>query len=64
MTDIGKKFSGGGKRSEKRANEPKDDERIGWSKLRRMGMMSRWMETIKQLGIGVNLTIGSPLGVY
>jgi hypothetical protein len=29
-----------------------------------MGMMGRWMEAITQLGIGVKLTIGSPLNVY
>jgi hypothetical protein len=29
-----------------------------------MGMMGKWMEAKTQLGIGVKLTIGSPLSVY
>ncbi len=64
MTNIGKILGGCGKQSEKGADKPKKDERIGWSKLRRMGMMGKWMEAKTQLGIGVKLTIGSPLSVY
>jgi hypothetical protein len=29
-----------------------------------MGMMGGWIEIKTQLGIGVKLIIGSPLGVY
>jgi hypothetical protein len=57
-------FSGCGRRGWKRADGPNEDEGIGQSKLRRMGMMGGWMEVKIQLGTRVKLTIGSPLGVY
>jgi len=35
----------------KGANRPKEDEGISHNKLKRMGMMGRWMEVETQLGI-------------
>jgi len=44
ITNIGKSPSGCGRRGEKKANELREDEGIGWSKLGRIGMMGKWME--------------------
>jgi hypothetical protein len=64
MTDIRKVLNGCGKQSEKGPDTPREDEKTGWSKLRRMGMMGRWMEAGTQLGIRVKPTSGFTLGVY
>jgi hypothetical protein len=61
--DITKTPSGCGEWGEKKANGPKEDEGIGQSKLKGMGMMVKWMETRTQLGIKVKLITGFPLGV-
>jgi hypothetical protein len=54
--------SGCGKWGKKKANGPRKDEGTGQSKLGGMGMMRGWMEANTYLGIGVKLTINSPLG--
>ncbi len=49
--DTQEAFNGCGKRDKKKADKPKEDERISWCQLGRMGMMSGWMEAGTQLGI-------------
>jgi hypothetical protein len=44
MTYTKKAPIGCGKQGGKGANEPRKDERTSRNKLRRMGMMGRWME--------------------
>jgi len=50
MSNIKKVFNGC-ERGGKGANRPKEDEGIGHSKLKRMGMMGKWMEVETQFGI-------------
>jgi hypothetical protein len=64
MTNIKEVFSGCGERSKKNVNGPKKDEEICWSKLKGMGMMGGSMEVGTQLGIRVELIIGSPSDAY
>jgi hypothetical protein len=51
IMDTQEAFNGCGKRDKKKADKPKEDERISWCQLGRMGMMSGWMEAGTQLGI-------------
>ncbi len=63
-TNKGEALSGCGEQDGKGANKPKKGEGIGWSKLKKMGMLGEWMEVGTHLGIGVKLIVGSPLGAY
>jgi hypothetical protein len=60
MTNIRKIHSGCGKRSKKGADEPRDNERTSWSKLKGMEMMGKWIGVGTQLGTGVKLSTSSP----
>jgi hypothetical protein len=44
MTDMGEVLNGCGKQDGMKVDKPKEDEGIGRGKLRRMGMMGRWIE--------------------
>jgi hypothetical protein len=58
-----RKFPNGcGKWGRKRVHRLGEDEGIGQSKLRAMGMMGKWMEVGTKLGIGVKQPISFPLG--
>jgi hypothetical protein len=46
MIDIGEAPNGYGGWSGKRANEPRKDEGTCRSKLKNLGIMGKWMETI------------------
>ncbi len=59
---ILKKFLMGGKQTRKKANKPWENEGIGWSRLKGMGIMARWIEVGAHLGIGVKMITSSPLG--
>ncbi len=60
-TNIGEVHSGCSEQNRKGFDGRRKGERIGRSKLKRMGMMGKWMEVGTHLGIGVKLTFGSPL---
>ncbi len=60
MTDTRETPSGCDEQGGNRADGLKEDERISWSKLRRMGMIGEWMEVEAQLGIGVKLITNFP----
>jgi hypothetical protein len=60
-TNIRKVHSGCGEQNRKGFDGRRKGEGIGRSKLKRMGMMGKWMEVGTHLGIRVKLTFGSPL---
>jgi len=49
---MGEIFSECGKWNKKGVNGLKEGERITWGKLKRMGMMGRWMEARAHMGKG------------
>jgi len=56
-TNTKKTPNGCGEWDKKGANRLKKGEGSGW-KLKKLGMMGRWMEAKAHMGIGVKLTTG------
>ncbi len=50
--------------AKKRAHKLREDERIGQSELKRMGMMGKWIEVGMELGIKVKQTTSSSSSVW
>ncbi len=62
MTNTWEGLNGCGKRDGKGSNGPKKGEGTSWSKLKRMGIMGKWIEVGAHLGIGEKLIAGTPSG--